>query len=119
MWKLEGALLVLLLLLGVDSVSAKRASPKPVAPVTYKGITYSAPNDGRTINYVFASDTAGKETFRIKVFDMPIDPRLEEDVQWIAITELELSGNELFVKDEKGRCFAIDLDTRRVKRKYW
>jgi hypothetical protein len=114
MWKL----LAFLLLLGVNSASAKRASPKPIAPVTYKGITYSAPNGGRTMNYVFASDATGKELFRIKVFDMPIDPRLEEDVQWIAITELELSGNALIVKDEKGRCFAIDLATRGVKRKY-
>jgi len=113
------AMLLFPLLLIADSASAKRGAPKPVPPVAYKGITYSAPNQGRTGNYVYASDSTGKELFRIKVFDMPIDPRLEEDVQWVFITDLVLEGESLQVKDEKARCYVINLDTRAVKRKYW
>jgi len=111
--------LLLVVLLSVDSASAKRAAPKPVPPVVYKGITYSAPNNFGMINYVLASDSAGKELFRIKVFEMPIDPKLEEDVQWVFITDLVLKGDSLQVKDEKGRCYVINLDTKAVKRKYW
>lgn len=70
------------------------------------------------MNYVLASDSAGKEIFRIKIFDVPIDPKMEEDVQWIFITDLKLSGNALLVRDEKDRCFAVDLTTRAVKKKY-
>jgi hypothetical protein len=113
------AILLLSLLLCVDSVFAKRGAAKPVPPIIYKGITYSAPNNGALINWVLASDPTGGELFRIKVFDMPIDPRLEEDAQWVFITGLRLSGGSLLVEDEKGRCYAVDLDTRAVKRKYW
>ena len=111
--------LLLAFLLSVDSASGKRAAPKPVPPVSYKGITYSAPNRAGTTNYVYASDSTGKDLFRIKVFDMPIDPNLEEDVQWVFITDLRLSGGSLQVKDEKRRCYLINLDTKAVKRKYW
>jgi hypothetical protein len=39
----------------------KRAPPKPVKPVTYDGVTYSAKVDGET-EYVAATDpTSGKE----------------------------------------------------------
>jgi hypothetical protein len=118
MWRVCSAVVLVSLLLCAHPASAKRA-PDPVAPVFYKGVTYSAPNNSGMINYVLASDSSGKELFRIKVFDMPIDPRLEEDAQWVFITHLELSGDFLLVKDEKGRCFAISLTTRAVKRKYW
>jgi len=70
------------------------------------------------INYVLASDSTGKELFRIKVFDTPIDPKLEEDVQWVFITDLKLSGSALLVEDEKGRCYSINLDTKVSKRKF-
>jgi hypothetical protein len=111
--------LLVLLPLSAHFAAAKRGAPDTVPPVLFKGVTYSAPNKNGMINYVLASDLSGKELFRIKVFDMPIDPKLEEDAQWIFITHLELSGDSLLVKDEKGRCFAINLTTRAVKRKYW
>jgi hypothetical protein len=107
------------LLLSVDSASAKQGAPKPAPPVEYKGVTYSAPNNYGMINYVLASDSTGKELFRIKVFEMAIDPNLEEDVQWVFITDLTLTGGSLQVKDEKGRCYVINLHTKAVKRKYW
>jgi hypothetical protein len=112
------AVLLAVLFACADSASAKRAAPKPVSAVAYKGITYSALNQGGRANYVIASDSTGKEQFRIKVFDTPIDPKLEEDVQWVFINELKVSGDFLLVKDEKGRCFAINLTTRGVNREY-
>jgi len=119
MARLLSAVLLALLFVSAKSASAKRAAPNPVPPVEYKGINYSAPNhDGRTA-YVLASDSSGKELFRVKVFEVPIDPKLEEDVQWVFITALKLSRESLLVKDERGRCYAVDLPTRVVRRKYW
>jgi hypothetical protein len=46
---------------------------------------------------------------RIKIFHNDIKFWVEEDVQWIYITHLELVGDSLFVKDEKPRCFSLDL----------
>ena len=109
--------LMIILFVAIEPTSAKRAAPPPVAPVVYKGITYTAPNQNGRAAYVVASDSTGKELFRVKVFDVEIDPKLEEDVQWVFITELRLRGESLLVKDEKGRRFAIDLSTHAVKRK--
>lgn len=110
---------LLMVLLAVGPALAKRAAPKPVAPVAYKGTTYTAPNQDGTKAYVVASDSKGKELFRTKIFDVPIDQKLEEDIQWVFITDLKSDGDSLLVRDEKGRCFAIDLSTHTVKRKSW
>ena len=95
----------------------KRAAPEPVAPVTYEGIKYSAPNDDGRIGYVQASDSLGKHLFRIKVFQTKINPNLEEDVQWVFISGLRLVGNSLWVKDERSRCYSINLGTKAVEKK--
>jgi hypothetical protein len=96
---------------------AKRAAPEPVAPISYGGLKYSAPNDDGRIGYVQASDSVGKRLFRIRVFETNIDPSLEEDVQWVFISGLKLVGNSLWVKDEKSRCYSINLDTKAVEKK--
>jgi hypothetical protein len=93
---------LLMALFEAEPALAKRAAPKPVAPVAYKGITYAAPNQDGTKAYGIASDSKGKELFRIKVFDVPIDQRLEEDVQWVFITDLKSDGESLLIQDEKG-----------------
>jgi hypothetical protein len=110
------AILPFLLLAG--SLFAKRAAPQPVTPVFYNEIKYSAPNDNGRIGYVQASDTAGKLLFRITVFHTKINPSLEEDVQWVFITDMKLAGHSLLVKDEKSRCYVINLETKAVERKW-
>ena len=96
---------------------AKRADPKPVPPVIQNGVRYSAPNDNGRIGHVVASDVRGGKTlWDIKVFEVEIDPKLEEDVQWVFISELQLRGNSLRVKDEKSRCYSLDLATKKVKK---
>jgi hypothetical protein len=94
---------------------AKRLAPKPVPPVVYRGTTYSVPNDNGRIGYIVASDSAGRNLFQIKIFETKIDPNLEEDVQWIFITELKLAGSRLIVTDEKSRCYTVELETNTVK----
>jgi hypothetical protein len=109
------AVLAVVLLAG--PVFGKRAAPAPVAPVSYGGIKYSAPNDDGRIAYVQASDSVGKHLFRIRVFQTEMNPKLEEDVQWLFITDLKLVGNSLWVKDEKSRCYSINLNIKAVEKK--
>jgi len=84
-------LLVSLFLL-THSASAKRAAPKAVPPVVYHGATYSVPNDNGKVGYILASYSDGKGLFQIKIFETDIDPKLEEDVQWVFITGTETHG---------------------------
>ncbi len=118
MFRLLLGVVIALVSIHSPAVFAKRAAPKPVPPVSDKGVTYSAPNTVELMNYVVASDSSGKELFRVKVFDVMFDPKLERDVQWVFITHLKISGDTLLVRDEKERCFAVALTTRSVKRKY-
>jgi hypothetical protein len=98
------------------SAHAKRVFPKPVAPVIFAGIRYTPQGDGRD-QYVVAADlSSGNELWRVKVFHSHIKPWGEEDVQWVFITDLKLAGNTLLVRDEKSRCYSVDLAKRRVKK---
>ena len=69
--------------------SAKRISPLKVEPVFYEGIRYVAPNDDGQRGYIQAWDaTTNKKLWELTVFTNRIDPKLEEDVQWVFIKTL-------------------------------
>ncbi len=98
------------------NVSAKRAAPQSVNPVVSGNTKYSAQGDGRT-GYVVANEvTTGKELWRVKIFHIHIKPWLEEDVQWVFISDLKLLDSTLLVRDEKSRCYRVDLTTKQVKK---
>jgi hypothetical protein len=115
--KLWVLIAIAVLVINIPHLQAKRRAPKAVATAVYGDTTYSAPNDNGRIGYILASDSAGKVLFQIRIFEIAIDPKLEEDVQWVFITELKLTGHSLMVTDEKARCYSVDLQTRAVKRK--
>jgi hypothetical protein len=95
---------------------AKRVPPKPVVPVVADGIRYSAVGDGREQDVLATDTSTGRELWRAEVFHTHIDFWLEEDVQWVFITNLRLTDNSLFVRDEKARCYSVDLKTHRVRK---
>ena len=50
------------------------------------------------------------------MFTVHIKSWMEEDVQWVFITDLSLDSNALLIRDEKSRCYRLDLEKRRVKK---
>ena len=103
-----------MLLMLTSYAMAKRVNPKPVAPVTANGIQYSAEGDGRN-QYISATNiAAAKELWRVKVFHTRIKPWIEEDVQWVFVTNLKIIGDSLAVQDERARCYLLSLKTHRV-----
>jgi hypothetical protein len=98
------------------SAVAKRVAAKVVPPVVANGIRYSAKGDGRNSFVVATDEATGKNLWRVKVFHTRIEFwRVEQDNQWIFISDMKLDGNSLLVRNEKNRCYAIFLNTRRVK----
>jgi outer membrane protein assembly factor BamB len=93
---------------------AKRTPPKPVAPVTGDGVTYSTAGDGVEEFVVAAEAQSGKELWRAKIYTVPIKKELETDVQTIYITRLKLSGAALYVRDEAKKCYQVDVKTQKV-----
>ena len=87
-----------------------------MSPVVHDGVTYSVAGDGRE-GYVVATETStGKELWKVKVFTVHIKLWMEEDVQWVFITDLSLDSNALLIRDEKARCYRLDLEKKRVKK---
>jgi hypothetical protein len=96
---------------------AKRAAPKPVTPVVYKGVEYVASNkDGRKGKIEARDEKTGKKLWDIVIYTTKIDPNLEEDVQWVFITGLSLHGNSLLVTNEKGDQYNLNLKTKTVEK---
>ena len=95
----------------------KRVPPNPVSPVIYSGIEYSARGDGK-IGCIAASEIAtGKQLWAVPVFRVhPHWWKGEEDNQWIFISGLWLDQNGLTIKDERSRCYVLDLSNKRVRR---
>lgn len=54
--------------------------------------------------------------WRVKVFHNHIKFWMESDVQWVYITDLKLGNDSLLVRDERSRCYSIDLTKRRVRK---
>lgn len=98
------------------TAAAKIAPPKPVSPVESEGVRYSADRDGKD-QYVLATEMAtGKQLWKVRVFHTYVKPWIEEDVQWVFITDLRLLNNSLLVRDEKDHCYAVDLGTHQVQK---
>ena len=95
--------------------SAKRIAPAKVEPVMHDGIRYVAPNDDGRRAYIEAWNVqTNKKLWDLTVFTNRIDPRLEEDVQWIFINSLNVRNGTLLVTSERGNTYQIDLNARAV-----
>jgi hypothetical protein len=111
---------IILLLLAVVfmpcAASAKRAAPPEVKPVIYEGIRYIAPNDDGRRAYIEAYDVqTNKKLWNLTVFTNRINPRLEEDVQWVFIKDMKIQDGVLKVTSERDKTYLVDLKTKTVR----
>ena len=108
--------LMLTLLLAAEA-QAKRMPPKPVTPVVHEGVKFVAPNgNGREGKIEALDEKTGKKLWDAVIYTKEIDPNLEEDVQWVFITELAVQGNKLLVTNEKNDQYSLDLKTKAVEK---
>jgi hypothetical protein len=95
--------------------AAKRTAPPKVEPVIHKGIRYVAPNDDGRRAYVEAWDVeTDKKLWDLTIFTNRIDPKREEDVQWVFIKALSVEPGVLLVTSEHGRRYQVDLKTKAI-----
>ena len=94
---------------------AKRVAPAEVKPVVHQGVRYIAPNDDGRRAYIEAWDVqTNKKLWDLTIFVNRIDPKLEEDVQWVFIKALRVQDGTLIVTPERGKTYRVDLKTRAV-----
>ncbi len=102
---LLGAMAVLMATPGV----AKRTNPPKVPPVVSGGVRYVVPNDDGRRGYVEAYDArTGRKLWTATLFRNRIRPDLEEDVQWVYIKTMKISGGKLIAIDERGQRYVLD-----------
>jgi hypothetical protein len=72
--------------------------------VIHQGIRYIAPNDDGRRAYIEVWDVqTNKKLWDLTIFKNPIDPNLEEDVQWVFIRTLGVRDGALLATIERGR----------------
>ena len=104
------------LALAVAPALAKRAAPAPVAPVVVGEVEYSVPLG--EMGFVVATDVkTRKELWRVRVYEVRIDPNLEEDVQHVFIKSLTHERGMLIVTNERGDTFTLDPATRKATKR--
>lgn len=109
------AVIVLLTLLPLRLISAKRIAPAKVEPVIHEGIRYVAPNDDGRRGYIEAWNVGtDKKLWELTIFTNRIDPNLEEDVQWVFIKALNIQDGRLLVTSENGATYQVDLKTKEI-----
>lgn len=103
-------------------VQAKRAGPKDVPPVTVGGVQYRVPHFGvfhgkpQNGGHVQAWDLKSNQMLWDRVvYRIRYEPKLETDVQDVFITEIQVRGEHLFVKNERSEEFEMDLWSGRVR----
>jgi hypothetical protein len=92
-----------------ESVSqSKIKAPQEVIPVSYLGVKYSA--RVARMGYVEAYDEkTGLKLWEKKVYDVKIDPYVEEDVQWVFIKELKIENQQLIVTNTNDEVYSITI----------
>src|SRR5205814_10296971 len=94
---------------------AMRSAPPRVEPAIHDSIRYVAPNDDGRRAYIEAWDVqTNKKLWELTVFTNRIDPKLEEDAQWVFINKLNVSDGALLVTSERGNMYQIDLKARAI-----
>jgi hypothetical protein len=94
---------------------AKRIAPAAAKPVIHQGIRYVAPNDDGRRAYVEACDVrTNKKLWDLTVFTNRVDPKLEEDVQWVFIITMSIRDHTIIVRSERGTTYQIDLQTKAI-----
>ena len=112
------SIIVAMLVLLAPAAFAKRGAPAEVKPVVHEGIEYRAPHstiDSNKMGVMEAWDKAtGKMLWEKKVYTVALDADLEEDVQHVFITKLEIDAGKLIVTNERKDRYSIDLKTQKV-----
>jgi len=107
---------ILLLTLPLPQLAcAKRIAPKKVDPVVFEGVRYIAPNNDGRRGYVEAWDMeTNKKLWDLTLFSNPVDPNLEEDIQWVFIKALNIQAGRLIATSERGETYQVDLKTKEI-----
>ena len=109
-----------LLVVAAPSTFAKHVAPLNINPVVHQGVRYVVPNDKGLRAYVEAWDIqTGRKLWTKTVFShwyVPIPFGRTECMYYEYITSMTLQTNMLVLTSERGRQYALDTQTRAIRK---
>ncbi len=106
-------------------IAVKRRAPPKVAAVTLDGVRYEqtvlprSEATGQRTGYLAAyKGSSDERLWRLRVYELKVDPNLEGDVQDVYFAKMEASsdGHELLIENETGGRYAVDVRTQGVRK---
>lgn len=97
-----------------------------VPPIEFEGKRYKQVLNGQLLDLpertglLMILDAASNARLDIvKIYQTPLDPQLEADVQDVFFTKLELlsAQRELLISNERGEHYVFNIDTKVVSRR--
>lgn len=103
-------MIVLISLLLLGCAHNKRGPIEVAKPIQYKGLEYQAHEDPEKMGIVTVVDhITNKEVGRLRIYKPFIWPFLEKDVQWVFITDMKINWPFLYVVNEKGKKYSLNI----------
>ena len=105
------------------SIAVSRPAPPEVLPVTFENIRYqqvmNAQPFGHSQRTGYLAAYQGDSTdplWLLKVYDVTTIEHLEQDVQEVYFTRMEVKPGkrQLLIENESGHRYVVDLDTKAV-----
>lgn len=104
-------ILLILTLLPMSNIQAKRLAPDPVEPIHFEGIRYEVSGMGVVLAW---DEKNNQELWKNTIYKVSYVPNLETDAQDIWITNLEVANGVLLVTNEGNATYKVDLKTGKV-----
>jgi hypothetical protein len=105
-------------------IEQSRPPPPRVAPVSHAGVRYEQVKNARSLGfeqvtgYLSATEEAsGNRLWVVKIYDNQPSAAIEADVQeqYFKSMELRAASNELFITNEGGQRYMVDLGNHQVR----
>lgn len=105
-------------------LNQSRPPPPRVPPITHAGIRYEQVRNARALGFdqvtgylAVIDERTGERLWTVKVYDNPVHPKMEADVQLTYFSAMELNelARELRITNEDHECFVVELDRQRVR----
>lgn len=106
-------LLVLCLCYSAQVFASRGQAPALIPSIIYKDIKIAAENSSpENMGIVKAFNANNNELiWSTKVYQVIIDPDIEDDTQWVFISEMKIDGDKLIVVNEKKETYILDPET--------
>lgn len=97
----------------VQVFASRGQAPAVIPSIIYKDIKIVAENSSpENMGIVQAFNANNNELiWSAKVYQVIIDPDIEDDTQWVFINEMKIDGDKLIIVNEKKAVFTLDPET--------